>query len=143
MTNAADVAIGTAYIYQGSGTRIYFATAIDLTISYYSISLSLIAVLPTLMIVVHLIVHARNVRKVMDPVDCTRPPPQFFRWLSSLVCALYTVTVLLYIASWADNSWVAALFNGACAAIPVRVCLCLSRCATGICLTASRLSYHI
>lgn len=40
-TNPTGIVLGTACICQSSGTRFYFVTAIDLTISYYSISHSI------------------------------------------------------------------------------------------------------
>lgn len=108
-------------------------TAIDLTVSYYSISLSLVVLL-VLMIVIRLAVHVRNVQKATGASDGSGVHTAAATVVSMLIesYALYAITLLLYIVSWADNSWVAALFNGACAVIQVRVCLCLSRCATGI-----------
>lgn len=67
-TNPTDIVLGTAYIYQSLGAGFYFVTAIDLTISYYSISHSLVVLL-TRMIVIRLAVRVRNVRKATGASD--------------------------------------------------------------------------
>ena len=62
LTNLIDIATGIVNIYYDTGTRFNTATGGRINASYYSICLSL-NILLTLMIVVHLIMHIRNLRR--------------------------------------------------------------------------------
>ena len=87
------------------------------------------------MIVLRLVVRVGDVRKATGASDGSSGSHMAAATVVSMLIesyALYAIALLLRIASRADNSWVAVLFNGACAAVQVHVCLYLSRCATEI-----------
>ena len=110
LTNTADAALGIANICQDSAMRYHTLAPIDVSTSYYSICLSL-NVLLTLMIVVRLILHIRNIRTAIGTSDGSSGLHIVITMLIES-CALYAVSVLAYTVSWATNSSALYLFNG-------------------------------
>ena len=88
LLNTTDVVLGIANIYYSSALRFLNVTGLNIITSYNSICLAL-NVLLTLMIVVRLIVHIRNVRKATETLEGssghTQPSPQSSRCLLSLM----------------------------------------------------------
>jgi len=107
-----SLAIGVTFIYQSSRPAGIFgisAAFIDFGVPYYSISFAL-NVLLTLMIVGRLILLSRSIRNVMNaPV---KVDGLYKSIVTSLIesCALYSVTFLLFIGSWAARNSLVALF---------------------------------
>ena len=87
--------------------------------SYYSVSLSLSVIL-TLMIIVRLILHRRNVRKAIGVADSAGG--LYTAVITMLVesYALYFVTFILFFAYWATGNWASELFAGVLSATQVR-----------------------
>lgn len=103
----------------------------NITISYYSISISLNVIL-TLMIVIRLALHSRNIRNVTGAT--TGISGLYKAVVTTLVesSALYTVAFLLYIGPWIANSYLALVFSPVLGGIQVRADFCvpsiLGRC---------------
>jgi len=108
----ASLAIGIEFNYRDSrsaGIGWVFTDFINFGIPYYSISFAL-NVLLTPMIVGRLILHSRRIRKVMNaPVKVNG---LYKTIVTSLIesCAIYSVTFLLFIGSWAAKSPAVGLF---------------------------------
>ena len=123
LTNTTGVVLGIASIYYSSEMRHYTVTNTNITTSYYSISLSL-NVLLTLMIVIRLIMHIRNIRNAIGASDGsgglhTVAPTVIMMLIESY--ALYAGVLLAYIILWAVNSWVVNLLDGAIAVSQARI----------------------
>ena len=91
--------LGIAYIYYDSGMRFYTVLAGNISTSYLSISLSP-NVLLTLMIVMRLVVHIRNLRKVTRSSDGSSGLHTTTVTIVMMLIesyALYAVTLLLYV----------------------------------------------
>ena len=123
LTNTTNVALGTAYIYNESGMRFYTVTAINIRISYISICLAL-NILLTLMIVLRLVMHIRNIRNATGASD---GPSGLHTAAATVVMmliesyGLYAGVILAYTVSWAMSSWVSNLFTEVVGAVQVRV----------------------
>lgn len=108
----ATYAMGIAFIFQ-IARPLSFELAdggiMDFGTPYYAISLSLNIIL-TLMIVVRLMLHSKNVRSAMGTQ--TRTGGIYKAVVSMLVesCALYAVSYLLFMAPWAAGSPVSNAF---------------------------------
>lgn len=92
---------------------------INITISYYSISISL-NVLLTLMIVIRLVLYSRNIRKA---TGATSGVGGIYKAVVTTLVessALYAVAFLLYIGPWAANSYLALVFSPVLGGIQVR-----------------------
>ena len=123
LTNIIDAVLGTAYIYLVS-VPIWRTSVIALNIatSYYSICLSLNIIL-TLMIVVRLMVHIRDVRKATGALNGSTSLHTAAATVVTMVIesyALYAITMLPWVVTWAVESWVVTLFSGAVGSIQVR-----------------------
>ena len=123
LTNIIDAVLGTAYIYLVS-VPIWRTSVIALNIatSYYSICLSLNIIL-TLMIVVRLMVHIRDVRKATGALNGSTSLHTAAATVVTMVIesyALYAITILPWVVTWAVESWVVTLFSGAVGSIQVR-----------------------
>ena len=123
LTDTTDVALGIANIYYDLGLRYYTITATDISTSYFSVCLSL-NVLLTLMIVLRLAVHIRNVRKVTGASDGSSGLHTVTATVVVMLIesyALYAGVLLAYTIPWAMESWVTTLFAGALGPVQVRV----------------------
>ena len=124
LTNTAtNVVLGIVHIYQDSGRAYYTVTGTNVTTSYYSISLSL-NILLTLMIVVRLVVHTRNVRKATGVSDGSHGLHTTAATVAMMLIesyALYAVALMAYTVSWAVQDTVVNIFSGILGSIQVRV----------------------
>ena len=123
LTDTTDVALGIANIYYDLGLRYYTITATDISTSYFSVCLSL-NVLLTLMIVLRLAVHIRNVRKVTGASDGSSGLHTVTATVVVMLIesyALYAGVLLAYTIPWAMESWVTTLFAGVLGPVQVRV----------------------
>lgn len=106
----ASFAIGIAFIWEIAQTfslNSNSVTIADFGTPYYAISISL-NVLLTLMIVVRLVLHRKNIRKAMG----ARAAGLYGTAATLLVesCALYAVSYILFIGPWAIGSPVSNIF---------------------------------
>jgi len=108
-----DTATGVGIvIYQASrpGNCIRDSVLVDFGLSYFSISLSL-NILLTLMIVIRLVLHIRNIRTVMEA------PSGFTGLYKTIVTmliessAIYAASSLLFLGFWGSGSYVADMFS--------------------------------
>ena len=106
LTNNADVATAIMYLYQ---QIVPSSLSGVFGISYFSISLSLNVIL-TLMIVIRLVLHRGNLRKVLGTSDGTSGLYTAIVTMFIESYALYAIAFLLYIVPWALGSHVATLF---------------------------------
>lgn len=82
---------------------------INLGLSYFSISVSLNVIL-TLMIVIRLVLHSRNVR---NAVGAAAKATRLYKTIVTMLIessALYAASFLLYIGPWGANSNVSDIF---------------------------------
>ena len=123
LTNLIDIATGIVNIYYDTGTRFNTATGGRINASYYSICLSL-NILLTLMIVVRLIMHIRNLRRATGEGSNglhTAATTVVTMLIESY--ALYAVALLLFIVPSSIGSWTFTLFNEVIGTAQVRVTL--------------------
>ena len=123
MTNTADVALGITSIYYYSPGMGSYTITNNIATSYNSISL-LLNVLLTLMIVMRLIVHIRDIRNATVASDRSNGLHTAAATVAMMLVesyALYAGVLLAYIILLALKSWVVALFSGAVGAVQVRV----------------------
>ena len=123
LTNTTDVALGIANIYYSSGIRFYTVTALNFNTSYNSICLSL-NILLTLMIVLRLVVHIRNIRNATGASDGSSGLHTAAATVAMMLIesyALYAGVLLAYTIPFALASWVVALFSGLIGTVQVRV----------------------
>ena len=123
LTNTTDVALGIANIYYSSGIRFYTVTALNFNTSYNSICLSL-NILLTLMIVLRLVVHIRNIRNATEASDGSSGLHTAAATVAMMLIesyALYAGVLLAYTIPFALASWVVALFSGLIGTVQVRV----------------------
>ena len=88
-------------------------------IPYFSICLALNVIL-TLMIIVRLVLHSRNIRKA---IGASSGPVSLYSTIITMLVessALYAVGHLLYIVPTVSNSYVASIFSSALGEIQVR-----------------------
>ena len=134
LISITDIALGIAHICYTSGTRFSSVTANNIAVSYLSICLSL-SVLLTLMIIIQLALHIRNVRKATGAPDGSNGLHTAAATVVTMLVesyALYVVTLLSYVVLDAIENWVASIFAKAIAAIQVRADAAFSRCAAGL-----------
>ena len=140
LINTADVAMGILNTYEKSGPRGYSKASDSVSISYLSVSLSL-NVLLTLMIVVRLILHIRNVRSTIGALDGSSRLYTATATVATMLIesyALYAMNLLIYVVPVAINNWVAVVFSAAIGPIQVRAVFTVPRCVTTLgyrCLT--------
>ena len=118
LTRATDSAMGIANVYQLSGPLFGTITGTNIATSYYSICLSL-NVLLTLMIVVRLAVHIRNVRKATGSSGGLHTTTAAVVAMLIESYALYAITLITYIVPLAIQSPVVSIFNGVLGAVQV------------------------
>ena len=120
--NVTDTAMGILFIYE-SMQPVYITEGdyigVNVTISYYSISLSL-NVLLTLMIVIRLALYSRNIRNAMG--TAAGVGGVYKAVVVTLVesSALYAVAYLVYIGPWAANSYLGLVFSPVLGGVQVR-----------------------
>ena len=131
LTNTTDVVLGVASIYYDSGARFFTLTSVDFSTSYVSICLSL-NVLLTLMIVIRLLVHIRNLRKATGAPGGrsglhTTAAAVVVMLIESY--ALYATTLVAYIIPWVLQSSSVNVFSEIIGTVQVRVVsTCLTVC---------------
>ena len=93
--------------------------------AYYSICLSL-NILLTLMIIVRLVLHSRNIRRATGASG--RAIGLYSTVATMLVesCALYSAALLFYIVPFAIGSWIASIPTRVLAQFQVRLVLAFS-----------------
>ena len=131
MTNTPDVAVGVAHIYLDSGST---DASVNLNTAYLTICLSL-NVLLTLMIVIRLVVHIRNVRRVIGDSEGSGGLHTAATTVVTMLIesyALYAIAILLFIVPWVVHSAAVDLFSKVLGTIQVRsvfifapMCCCL------------------
>lgn len=125
--NTTVTALGVVLVYQASRPSLS-PLAEKIGIPYFSISVSL-NVLLTLMIVVHLILHDREIRNAMGaPAKASR----LYKTIITILiesCALYAVTSLLFVGPWAAKNRASDIFLPALA--EVQVCASVSPDVSG------------
>ena len=112
LTDITGVVIGILFVYQNSGMWPDTTTFGDFTTLYYSIAVSL-NVLLTLMIVIRLIVHIRNIRKATGTSGFSGLHAAATTVVMMLIesYAIYAAALLLFIISWSVDSWASNIFN--------------------------------
>jgi len=111
LANDLNIAMGVMFIYQTSqpNSSIWNSIAINFGLPYFSISISL-NVLLTLMIVIRLALHSRNIRSAMgSPVGISG----LYKAIVTMLIessALYAVNSLLFIGPWAAGNHAADIF---------------------------------
>ena len=131
------LATGILSTYQRSGLRFNDRALANFHVSYLSISLSL-NVLLTLMIVIRLIVHIRDVQKTTRDLNGSN---RLYTTAATVVTmliessALYAVTLVLFVVPYTRDSSVSAIFSAAIGPMQVRAALTLPWCAAtlGLC----------
>ena len=118
LTHITYVAMGIAYAYQDSGTRVFSVATTNFNTSYLSICLSL-NVLLTLMIVTRLLVHIRNLRKAIGATGGSSGLQTVITMLIESY-AIYAATLIAYIVPWALHSILDSLFSKVLGAMQVR-----------------------
>jgi hypothetical protein len=108
LTEVADTAMSIWYIFQTSKPDSVF-TGFNPVDPYFSISLSL-NVLLTLMIIVRVAWHGRNVRKITGALSTTSGLYSTIITMLVESCALYAAAFLLFLVPWWANSVIAATF---------------------------------
>lgn len=107
LINITNIATAIMYIYQQTTAS---ALGANFGVSYFSISLSLNVIL-TLMIVIRLVLHRRNLRKVLGTSDGSSGLYTAIVTMLIESYALYAIAFLLYIVPWALSSAVVVLFS--------------------------------
>ena len=122
--NVTDKATGIVFTYQTlrpfSSAREHLA--IDFGTPYYAISLALNLLL-TIMIVVRLVWHNRNIRSAMG---ATHGASGLYKTIITILvesCALYTVGFVLYLGPWDASSPIQLIFYSVFTDTQVRVFL--------------------
>ena len=122
--NDIDIAMGILFIYQTSqpNSSIWNTIAINFGLPYFSISMSL-NILLTLMIVVRLVLHSRNIRAAMgSPVGVSG----LYKAIVTMLIessALYAVNSLLFVGPWGAGNHAADIFLPILAETQVRTFL--------------------
>lgn len=111
LTYLASLAMGIMLIYQTSqpDSSIWNSVAINFGVTYFSISISL-NILLTLLIVVRLVLHSKNIRSAMGaPAGASG----LYKAIITVLIessALYAVNSILFVAPWSVKSHVADIF---------------------------------
>jgi hypothetical protein len=104
------LAMGIFFIYKTSQPdSISNSLASNTGIPYFSISISL-NILLTLMIVVRLLLHSRNIRNALGARAGAGGIYNAVVTMLIESSALYAVSSILFIGPWGANSWVADIF---------------------------------
>lgn len=122
--NTIDIAMGIIFTYQGARPVSLLSTANAIQIfgvPYYTISLSLNVII-TLMIVVRLILHSKNIRRAMGTPAGTSGLYKTIVTMLVESSALYAVSYLLFIGPWGAQSSVSNAFFPILATTQVSVC---------------------
>jgi hypothetical protein len=110
--NVTHTGMGIVFICQTlrPGTFSYSSVGLSLGLSFYAISVSL-NVLLTLMIVIRLVLHNRNIRSAMGTSH--KPGGLYNAVVTMLIesCAIYAVTYLLYIGPWSTKNSAQLIFS--------------------------------
>ena len=114
LTNAIITAVGTVFIYQHVATYTIERTALP----YYSILLSL-NVLLTFMIVIRIILHARNTRNALGITGIGGLCKAVVTMLVES-CALYAVSLALVIGPWGARNPITNFFSSILPSTQVR-----------------------
>ena len=112
VTNITNSGLGIAYIYENNGIRFETVTATNITTSYLAVCLSL-NVLLTLMIVIRLIIHMRNIRKTLGSSNGLNGLFTTTATVATMLVesyGIYAAVLIIYIVPWAIGSWIDALF---------------------------------
>ena len=137
LINTTDVVLGIANIYYSSALRFQNVTGLNIVTSYNSICLAL-NVLLTLMIVVRLIVHIRNVRKATETLDGSSGLHTATAAVVTMLIesyALYAGILLAYTIPYAVNNNVTTVFSGVIC--PVQVCVVFTICDAVLVLSSN------
>ena len=101
MTNGSSIALGVAWIFQSSRRSLYSSIAIAFGTAYYMSSLG-VNILVTILITTRLILHRREIMDILPPEHAA-----CYASMTSIIiesAALYSVTALVFIISYAlDN----------------------------------------
>lgn len=114
--------MGTALVYyQGSQSygNVAYTTSYHFGTPYYLISL-LLNVLLTFMIAIRLILHSRSIQKVLGPLAQVNGLYKTVVTMLIESCALYAVSILLFIGTWFAGSASQYIFFPILAEIQVR-----------------------
>ena len=111
------IVIGITHVYARAMS--YESVTLDLGTSYYSISFSL-SVLLTLMIIVRLILHHRDIRNAIGTSDAITGLYTTVVTMLIESYALYAAGFLLYMVPWATGSSISSIFDGFVGATQVR-----------------------
>lgn len=90
-------------------TSYWSTVALNFNFPYFSISLALNVIL-TLMIVVRLVLHSRNIRNAVGAPTGTSGLCKAIVTMLVESCALYAVNFLLFIGAWGAQSHVSDIF---------------------------------
>ena len=127
--NKTDVVVAIVDVCQNIGMRLYTPHATNTTTSYLAICLPL-NVLLTLMIVIRLVVHIRDVRGATGASGESSGPHTATAAVVTMLVesyALYAIALLLFIAAWAVESELLYFFSRVLGAIQVRSVFTLPR----------------
>lgn len=103
--------IGMVYIYENARSTSFESTfAMRIDMSYFAIALALNIIL-TSMILIRLVLHSRTIRKVIGPSELAGG---LYRTVITMLVesfSIYAIPLLLYIATWASDSFLAYPFS--------------------------------
>ena len=114
--------MGTTILYyqaSSSDSGNWGAIEVAFSISCFSISVALNALL-TLMIIMRLVLHSRNMRNAMGTTANASGLYETIVTMLTESSALYTIGFLLYIVTWGTNSFLVNAFSPFCADTQVR-----------------------
>lgn len=106
----ACFATGIRFMYQTLQPTVSNTPTINAGLSYFTISVSLNVIL-TLMIVIRLVRHRRNIKKAMGASAGVSGLYESIVTILVESCALYTVASLLYLGPWGAGSTLEYLFS--------------------------------
>jgi hypothetical protein len=128
LINTTDVAMGISHVYERSATHWYYASAVNFSTSYFSISLALNVTL-TSMIVTRVILHRRGLRRALEASDGLSGVYTAIATMIIESYALYAVALLAYTIPWAIGSPVTGIFSKTAGAIQVRSFFTFPQCS--------------
>ena len=110
-TNNIHAVMGIIYTYVNSrpGSGVFDAAAFNIGLAYFSISPSL-NILLTLMIVIRLAMHRRNIQNAMGTLHTASGLYNAIVTMLIESCALYAVSSVLYIGPWGAGNHIADIF---------------------------------
>ena len=137
--------MGIMFIYQASqpNNTLWSSVAINFGLPYFSISLS-INILLTLMIVVRLVLHSRNVRAAIEMEEPSGITGFYKAIVTMLIesSAIYAASSLLFVGPWGAGSHVADIFLPILAETQVRAFFPSARRSLNIVWHNCRSSLH-